>query len=113
MHVDDDPCRADLMAVHDEPCRNKLERNSSMRHAIRPSLAEAPTPLESLGIHRLLHQVCARANFRRRLTATYRGWARTVAFEHPHTAKALNILADHYEFLAQREDEDAERLDWA
>ena len=63
MHVDDDPRRADLVAVHNEPCRGKLERNSPMRHAIRPSLAEAPTPLESLGIHRLLHQVCARAFF--------------------------------------------------
>ena len=40
-----------------------------MRHAIRPSLAEAPTPLESLGIHRPLHQNRARAKIPRLITA--------------------------------------------
>ena len=43
----------------------------------------------------------------------YRGWAKAVAFEHPHTAKALTILAEHYEMWAKREDEDAERGDWS
>lgn len=43
---------------------------------------------------------------------TYRDWANAISFEHPHTAKALNMLADSYERHALREDEDAERLDW-
>lgn len=42
----------------------------------------------------------------------YRGWAKAIAYEHPHTAKALNMLADSYEDQARRNDEDAERLDW-
>ncbi len=45
--------------------------------------------------------------------AKYRGWAKAVVFEHPHTAKALTTLAEHYEMWAKREDEDAERGDWS
>ena len=45
--------------------------------------------------------------------AKYRGWAKAVAFEHPHTAKALTTLAEHYELWAKREDEDAERGEWS
>ncbi|MDD2677107.1 MAG: hypothetical protein PHP75_06535 [Methylacidiphilaceae bacterium] len=44
--------------------------------------------------------------------AKYRGWAKTIAFEHPHTAKALNNLADDYERQAERLDEVTERRDW-
>ncbi len=39
--------------------------------------------------------------------------AKAVAFEHPHTARALNEIADDYERQAKREDEDAERRDWS
>lgn len=42
----------------------------------------------------------------------YREWARAIAYEHPHTSKALDTLADSYEDDARRQDEDAERLDW-
>jgi len=42
----------------------------------------------------------------------YRAWAKAISFEYPHTAKALDGLADGYDWYAQREDEDAERLDW-
>jgi len=42
----------------------------------------------------------------------YRAWAKAISFEYPHTAKALDGLADGYDRYAQREDEDAERLDW-
>ncbi|WP_246737772.1 XRE family transcriptional regulator [Nordella sp. HKS 07] len=52
-------------------------------------------------------------NLERDEAATYRGWAKAIAFEHPHTAKALNELADDYERQAKREDEDAERRDWS
>lgn len=44
--------------------------------------------------------------------AKYRGWAKAVSYEHPHTAKALDRLAEQYEWVAQRHDEDAERRDW-
>ncbi|MBL6615453.1 MAG: helix-turn-helix transcriptional regulator [Reyranella sp.] len=44
--------------------------------------------------------------------AQYRAWAKAVSYEHPHTAKALDHLAERYEWEAQRHDEDAERLDW-
>ncbi|RUX34638.1 XRE family transcriptional regulator [Mesorhizobium sp. M2A.F.Ca.ET.042.01.1.1] len=43
----------------------------------------------------------------------YRDWAKAIAFEHPYTAKALNELADSYDWQAKREDEDAERHDWS
>ncbi|WP_255319404.1 helix-turn-helix domain-containing protein [Acetobacter indonesiensis] len=46
------------------------------------------------------------------LAAQYRTWAEAISFEHPHTAKALNGLAERYDWDAQRHDEDAERLDW-
>jgi transcriptional regulator with XRE-family HTH domain len=42
----------------------------------------------------------------------YRNWAKAIAFEYPHTAKALDVLADSYEDQARQHDEDAERLDW-
>lgn len=42
----------------------------------------------------------------------YRSWAKAVAYDHPHTAKALDSIADRYEDQARRYDEDAERLDW-
>ena len=48
----------------------------------------------------------------RALSAQYRTWAKKIQFEHPHTAKALDSLAERYEWEAQRHDEDAERLDW-
>ena len=44
--------------------------------------------------------------------AKYRKWAATVVYDHPHTAKALDTLAESYEHQAHRHDEDAERLDW-
>jgi transcriptional regulator with XRE-family HTH domain len=44
--------------------------------------------------------------------AKYRQYAAALAYEHPHTAKALETLADSYEVEARRHDEDAERLDW-
>jgi transcriptional regulator with XRE-family HTH domain len=44
--------------------------------------------------------------------AKYRAWAKAVIYEHPHTARALDHLAERYEWEAQRHDEDAERLDW-
>ncbi len=43
---------------------------------------------------------------------TYRRWAKAINLEHPHTAKALDALADSYELEARRHDEDAARLDW-
>jgi len=52
-------------------------------------------------------------NLERAEAATYRAWAKAVAFEHPHTARALNELADDYERQAKREDEEAERRDWS
>jgi hypothetical protein len=42
----------------------------------------------------------------------YRAWAKAVTYEHPHTAKALDHVAERYEWEARRHDEDAERLDW-
>lgn len=47
------------------------------------------------------------------LAAQYRAWAKAIAFEHPHTAKALDELAESYEWDAKREDESAERRDWS
>ena len=48
----------------------------------------------------------------RQEAANYRKWAKAIACDHPHTAKALNALADTYELEARRHDENAERLDW-
>ncbi|WP_245469413.1 helix-turn-helix domain-containing protein [Mesorhizobium sp. M7A.F.Ca.MR.362.00.0.0] len=45
--------------------------------------------------------------------AKYRNWAKVIAFQHPHTAKALSELADSYDWQAKREDESAERRDWS
>jgi hypothetical protein len=44
--------------------------------------------------------------------AQYRSWARTLAYDYPHTSKALDAMADDYEWDAKRHDEDAQRLDW-
>jgi DNA-binding XRE family transcriptional regulator len=43
---------------------------------------------------------------------TYRNWAKAIAYDHPHTAKALDALAQSYASEARREDESAERRDW-
>ncbi len=51
-------------------------------------------------------------NLERQEAAKYRSWAKAIAFEHPHTAKALDTLANRYENEARRHDEDAERRDW-
>jgi len=48
----------------------------------------------------------------RQEAASYRRWAKAIEHEHPHTAKALDELADSYERQAIGHDEDAERLDW-
>ena len=48
----------------------------------------------------------------RREAAKYRAWAKAIAYGHPHTAKALDTLADRYDWEARRNDEEAERLDW-
>lgn len=48
----------------------------------------------------------------RQEAASYRTWAKALSYEHPHTAKALDHMAEHYEWEAKRHDEDAERLDW-
>lgn len=45
-------------------------------------------------------------------SATYRNWAKAIEYDHPHTAKALSMLADSYEEQVGGEDERAERLDW-
>jgi transcriptional regulator with XRE-family HTH domain len=47
------------------------------------------------------------------LAAQHRAWAKAVVFEHPHTAKALDELANFFELEAKREDESAERCDWS
>lgn len=65
---DDDPGDAGLVAVNEQSWRNELQQHSAMRHAIRPCVAEAATPLQSLGICRLLHQLRARANIPRLIT---------------------------------------------
>ena len=48
----------------------------------------------------------------RKEAAEFRHWASAIAFDHPHTARALDAIADSYEHDAQRQDERAERLDW-
>jgi transcriptional regulator with XRE-family HTH domain len=44
--------------------------------------------------------------------AQYRGWAKAIAVDYPYTSKALDQIAETYEWEAARHDEDAERLDW-
>ncbi|MER9069611.1 XRE family transcriptional regulator [Mesorhizobium sp. M0902] len=44
--------------------------------------------------------------------AKYRTWAKAIAYEYPHTAKALDTLAGAYDWEARQHDEEAERLDW-
>ncbi|WP_208758143.1 helix-turn-helix domain-containing protein [Bradyrhizobium zhanjiangense] len=51
-------------------------------------------------------------NLERQEATKYRNWAKAISFDHPHTAKALDTLADSYEDQARRKDDDAERLDW-
>ncbi len=48
----------------------------------------------------------------RQEAAKYRAWAKAIAYDYPHTAKALDTLAEEYDRDALRQDEDAERLDW-
>jgi hypothetical protein len=48
----------------------------------------------------------------RQEAAKYRTWAKAIAYDHPHTAKALDTLAESYDWEARRHDEDAERLEW-
>lgn len=48
----------------------------------------------------------------RQEAAKYREWSEAIMYEHPHTVKALDKLAQHYEDDALRNDEAAERLDW-
>ena len=48
----------------------------------------------------------------RKEAAKYRAWAKAIAYDHPHTVKALDNLAEQYEWEAARHDVDAERLDW-
>jgi hypothetical protein len=48
----------------------------------------------------------------RQEAANYRRWAKAIVFDHPHTAKVLDNLADNYEGQARHADDDSERLDW-
>jgi hypothetical protein len=48
----------------------------------------------------------------RDLAAQFRRWSGVVSAEHPYTATALDLLAESYERDAQREDEQAARIDW-
>jgi hypothetical protein len=48
----------------------------------------------------------------RALSAQFRSWAKAIQFDHPHTAKALDGIADSYDRDARRHDEASERLDW-
>ena len=48
----------------------------------------------------------------RQEAAQYRTWAKAIAYDHPHAARALDTLADGYEEEARWHDEDAARLDW-
>lgn len=50
-------------------------------------------------------------NLEREEAAKYRNWAAAIIYDHPHTAKALDTLAERYEDEARHHDEDAERLD--
>ena len=61
---------ADLVMIDDQSGRDEPERRCVKAHAIWPSKARSPTPLESLRIHRPLHQKCARAPTPRLFTAT-------------------------------------------
>jgi hypothetical protein len=42
----------------------------------------------------------------------FRTWAKAIVYDHPHTAKVLDALADEYDREARQHDEGAERLDW-
>ena len=64
-----DTVGSDFVMIDDQSGRDERERRHAKGHAIWPSMARPPTPLESLGIHRPVHQMCARAKFQRRLTA--------------------------------------------
>lgn len=48
----------------------------------------------------------------RKEAAKYRVWAKAIGYEYPHTARALDAIADDYEWESRRHDESAERLDW-
>lgn len=51
-------------------------------------------------------------NLERQESMKYRRWAKAIGYDHPHTAKALDGLADSYDAEARRHDADAERRDW-
>ena len=51
-------------------------------------------------------------NLERNEAVKYHSWGAAIGYEHPHTAKALDALADSFEHEARRHDDDAERLDW-
>ena len=65
-----DTVSADLVMIDDQSGRDELERRGVKAHAIWPSMARPPTPLESLGIHQPLHQKRARAGIRRETGVT-------------------------------------------
>ena len=44
--------------------------------------------------------------------ARFRHWADAIEYDHPHTARTLEYIADIYDQEARGHDEDAERLDW-
>ncbi len=61
MGVNRNAIGADLVMIDDQSGRDEFEQRCVKAHAIWPSMARSPTPLESLRIHRPLHQKCARA----------------------------------------------------
>ncbi len=73
MGVNRNAIGADLVMIDDQSGRDELERRCVKAQAIWPSKARSPTPLESLRIHRPLHQKCARANFPRLFTFQRQG----------------------------------------
>ena len=48
----------------------------------------------------------------RQEAAKYRTWAKAISYDHPHTAKALDTLAEWCDSDARRHDENAKRQDW-
>ncbi len=94
--VDDDAVGADLVVIDDQSWRNELERHSAIGHPIWPSLARPPTPLESLGIHRQLHQVRARAKITRLFTILPVTACRTYPAPEPaEDEKTIDLRIDH------------------
>jgi hypothetical protein len=99
--------------VEPQTCGNYFSHLSNILTVARPAwgyplnrqeFEDAVTVLKKLGL--------IRKGIERQEAAKYRQWAKAISFDHPHTAKALDTLAEHYEDLARRHDEDTERLDW-